>query len=185
MKSIEDAFQGIANGILEVGQTTFSDQESKILTEFYGLCQARADRRHLPYQHVKANGVSGTCRALSADDLEQLEKHNIVGIRPDATIAMRDFLPGMILADIERINEELEDKVWGVLRSIRGQFCVPDIISRGILPLTPWHVLAISIPSDTITEDSVAIINRTICANARDYVFAQNLDACPGILLPL
>lgn len=184
MKSIEDAFQHLARQILEGGKTSFSKQETKIITEFYGLCQARADRRHLPYQHIKMNGVSGTCRPVSADEFEQLEKHNVMSIRPDGTIAMRDLLPSMILADIERISEELEGKPWGVLRSIESEFCVPDIISRGILPLTPRLVLAIAIPSDTITEDSVTRINRTICASVRHYLFARNLDVCPGTPSP-
>lgn len=181
MKDIEDAFQALVEEILSGRTAAFDRKQTVVITEFYGLCQARAGRRHLPYQHTSPDKVSAATAHRTLDQLEFLEKHNIIGTRPDGSFALRDFVPSIILQDIDRISEELEGKSWGVIRSVTSEFCIPDILSRGIVPITPKAVLALGIPSDFITEESVNLINRTVSASGREYLFARDLDACPGI----
>jgi len=181
MKKIEDAFQALTTQILR-GRDTFDDQGDDVIAEFYGLWLARSNRRHLPTQYLPlGDDVVGMRVNYSKDDVERLEKHDITALRSDRTMAMRDVTALHIRLDIDTTRASCRGRGWGVLVARHGEFCVPDAPSLGVIPLTPTMVLALENYSDVLTSDEVAVINGSLFSNVRDYLFARDLAACPGL----
>lgn len=183
MKKIEDAFQSLVEDRLVVGGYAFTEAENEVVAEFFGLWRARARFRHLPKQTVKHEGILGVRHEFTADELEKLEKNNISAFRADGSLAMRDVTAPLIRLDVDRTRDWCVGRQWGVFTAKSGEFCVPDVPSDGIIPLTPAVVLALDNDSDAISESEVGGINRALQSSAQDYLFARSLAACPGLSL--
>lgn len=181
MKDIEDKFQALADRILSEPLTDFSSEQTEVINEFFGLWRGRADRRSIPVQRIRPGGEFKVGHERTQDDLELLEKHNVISMAPDGTFAFRDFNGSSILLDIGRFNEQLEGRRWAVIRPLEGEFCVPDVPMHGVIPMTPKIALVVDAESGFITRDNLARINARLLEAARDYVFARSLAACPGI----
>lgn len=183
MKEIEDAFQAVADSILPGLPKTLSEEETAVVAEFFALWRARADFRHLPTQHIRPAGVRGVRKECSPDELELLEKHNVVAVRPDGSFAMRDLNAPSIVLQMDRIRDQLENRRWGIIRSMEGEFCVPDAPGAGVIPVAPYLALVVDTEDAAVHHLQVEKINRTQLNTARDYYFARSLEACPGLEL--
>ena len=184
MKRIEDAFQKLAEQILARDVTSFDDSQVDVISDFYALWQSRAERRHLPMQYVRPPDTRGTRHQLDADELERLEKGNVIATRPDGSFAMRDLMGSVIYINLDRIKSALAAASWGLVEPLDGHFCVPDVPRHGILPLTPTLALAPNNSWGKITRDNLASINRAMVEHAEEYIFADDLSACPGLPKP-
>jgi hypothetical protein len=52
MKDIEDDFQRLVDRILEGTLAQFDEQQTEMISEFYGLWSSRAHWRRLPYENI-------------------------------------------------------------------------------------------------------------------------------------
>ncbi|WP_264595485.1 DUF4238 domain-containing protein [Sphingobium sp. B12D2B] len=181
MKRIEDAFQKLATTILAERHFDFDEAQCDVISEFYALWQARAERRHLPMQYVEPAGTLGMRHEHSADELEILEKNGYIAARPDGSFAMRDLMGTVIYLNVDRIRDALAAKRWGLIEPVDGEFCVPDVPQHGILPLTPTLALIANETSGRITEKNLADINRAMFGLCQEYLFARDLSRCPGL----
>jgi hypothetical protein len=181
MKAKEDAFQALAETILEDNSLNLSSGENEIVSAFFALWHCRALQRDLPYQFVKPQGIARGPE-LTKDQLEILEKNGYMTSRQDGSIAFRHLNGVSIQLGIDRmLDGPLKDGRWAVIIPERGKFCVPDFPQMSILPLSPDVALALNQPRGTITEANLAFINHSMNLMARDYVFARSFEECPGI----
>lgn len=181
MKEKEDAFQALAGQALRDRPPTFDDRSAEVITEFYALWQARAERRRLPMQTIPPSpDVIRMRRNYTDDELEFLEKNGINAFRSDGSIRMRHIMGPVIRLAMDRIRDAMAGRRWTLLEAIDGEFCVPDLPAHGIIPLTPSVVLHSTWIGVASVED-VAEINAGMVGCAREYVFARSLDRCPGI----
>jgi hypothetical protein len=181
MKRIEDAFQALSERIVAGKIPHFNELEVDIVSDFYALWQSRPERRHLPMQFVRSPLTLGVRHEYGGDDLELLEKNNILATRPDGSFAMRDLMGPIIYLNLDRIKAALNATSWGVIDPVEGHFCVPDVPRHGIVPLAPTKALVPNVPSGRITRDDLARLNRDMASYAQDYFFANDLSACPGL----
>lgn len=184
MKRIEDDFQAVVDGILPGLPKNLSGGEMVVVADFFALWRTRVDFRRLPVQHVRPAGASGVRRELSHDELELLEKHKITATRPDGSFAMRDLNTPRIILQMDHIRDHLENRRWGVIRSLEGDFCVPDGPRAGVIPVTPGIALVVDAENASIDRMQVEQINRIQLSAASDYFFARSLQDCPGLELP-
>lgn len=181
MKKIEDAFQDLAERVLRRPSTSLDAAASEVIGEFYALWRARVERRHLPMQVVPpAQGLIGTRVSYTADELELLEKNDIVPMRGDGSIDMRHLIGPIIRMDMDQIRKVIADRRWNVCQADDGEFCVPDLPVHGIIPLTPTLALH-STRSGALSSEALAEINFAMASNAREYIFARDLKVCPGL----
>lgn len=185
MKRIEDAFQALADIVCQTPSVAFDASEEETISEFYSLWQARAERRALPYQYIKLNGIAGAAIHHDAATIEQLEKNGYLVGRPDGSLAMRDVNAASISLRMGSLRAALEGVGWGVLQAIDGEFCIPDKPVHGFVPLTPSICIAKKTETGRITRETLGTINCAMQEYAVDYIFARSLDACPGVILPL
>lgn len=181
MKGIEDAFQVLVTDILN-GKNMFNEDESDIIAEFYGLWAARVRWRYLASQDTPVgDDFLGTRVDYSKDELERLEKNHISAFRSDGTMAMRNISALCIRLEIDREREACSGRNWGVFTAKASEFCVPDVPSYGVIPVTPIIALALDNHSETLTPDEVADVNSKLNDNACEYLFARDFDKCPGL----
>jgi hypothetical protein len=181
MKQIEDDFQALVTHVLN-GKRAFDASERNIIAEFYGLWAARARWRNLTAQAIPLGpNVLGTRVDYSKDELERLEKHGVAGIRPDATLAMRHVSAIQIRLETDRCRESCRGCDWGVLTATDAEFCVPDVPSQGVIPVAPSTALALKNDNCVLTSQESGDINKTLSLSVREYLFAHDLSACPGI----
>jgi len=182
MKEIEDAFQALASSVIASPELLLSAEQIAVINDFYGLWRSRAERRYLPTQRIGATGTLGTRVQYSQDDLERLEKHNIIGVAPDGSFAMRDFMGSVIQLAIDDYNELLGREPWGIIQAEEGEFCVPDKPMKTVIPISPNVSLVRGAPNQIAQRSEVARINLAVADEAREYCFARNLVNCPGLL---
>ena len=181
MKDKEDAFQALVEVALRERPTAFDDKQSEIISEFYALWQARAERRHFPTQSIGPMAdVIGMRRIYTPDELELLEKNGINAFRGDGSIQMRHIMGPVIRLAMDRIREGMNDSHWVLVSAPDGEFCVPDVPAHGIIPLTPSIVLH-SMRSGSTSRGDVAEINGAMAAGTREYLFARSITCCPGL----
>ena len=141
----------------------------------YGILDGVGKNRPLADQRIL--GVLGTTRNLSVDEQELLEKHHINPIRPDASIDGRHLTSVQIQLNFYRVREEMEDAHWGILKSRRGEFIVPDnSANRVFLPVTPEICFANTQGYRTVDEVEVLKMNADSIKSSSEYYFARNLQ---------
>ncbi|NIJ32805.1 DUF4238 domain-containing protein [Sphingomonas oligoaromativorans] len=181
MKRMEDDFQALAQLVILNLAVIFESPEENAIRDFYTLWHARAERRNLPVQYVKPNGVLGPATPLTADEIETLEKNGYMTTHADGSFAYRDLNTASISIRMWQLHEALESERWGVIVTSDAEFCVPDTPAHGIIPISPSIALVRNTSSGRVTRANVGEINRAMFAEATSYVFARSLAACPGI----
>ena len=76
-------------------------------------------------------------------------------------------------------NELQRETRWGIIRAQSGEFVVPDVPARLMIPLTPSLCLISGGVTGTIRESNVAEINRIVRAASQEYFFARDFASCP------
>ena len=179
MKGIEDVYQELAEKIVNgvVYKLSKSDQEK--ITDMYALWNIRFhwSRQPVEDQEIEAIGVESEC---SLDDQEMLEKNNITVIRPDLSISGRHLTGVKIQQNLYEVRNQMQDAYWGILKSNKGEFVVPDNSSSSrMLPVAPQICLFSQSENDKINEGELAEINAQSICDSMEYYFARDLSKCP------
>ena len=78
------------------------------------------------------------------------------------------------------VRNQMQDAYWGILKSNKGEFVVPDNSSSSrMLPVAPQICLFSQSDNDKINEDELAEINAQSICDSMEYYFARDLSKCP------
>lgn len=178
MKEIEDAFQHLADSILNGSVEHVRGDDVRIVCNFFALWYMRARHRQLPMQEIQMHGVTGGC--LTVDQEEILEKKGYVFMREGGKMSARHINGIQLRMKLYQYSEQLQAKAQlGVIQTHEGEFVVPDTPSHFIVPLTPTVCLISPSPNGTILRSNLADINQTLVIAAEEYLFARDLSKCP------
>lgn len=180
MKQIEDAFQSLAEAVVDGRVTHIGMFEKPIVNDFFALWNIRAHRKAQPIADQTINGIVALERDLTKDQQELLEKHHISFIRPDLKIPGRQLAGVNIQMNLDIVRRQLADAQWGILTAGEGDFLVPDNFSNArVVPVTPTMCLFSQSDNDVISRAEVAEINRHAIASSVEYFFARDISRCP------
>lgn len=176
MKKVEDAFQILANQIMDgTVNCSLGLKEHKIISHFYSLCRLRAEAKAESPQDVKIKGfLPGS--TLTKNQEEILEKNWYI-------FARGTTMPGRHMTSI-RIQILLDrlcapETTWAVVYSKVIEFVVPDsFFEVGIVPLSPNCCLVANQGGGEITSDNAIAINRIAIEKSSIYYFARDLSKC-------
>jgi hypothetical protein len=178
MKSIEDAFQAVAEKIITGTLAAIGEAEKPIVNQFFSLWQMRARFRNLKSQEIQANGVAGS--RLTKDEEECLEANGYRFMREGGRMPARQINAMQLYIRIYRYVEELLPVAqWGIITPKYGEFIVPDVPIPLVIPLTPTLALVSPTPNGTITTHNLAEINRAVWGGCQEYAFAQDFSKVP------
>lgn len=180
MKEIEDKYNILADVVVSNPTINLNPDQQAIVTDIFALWNIRAHWKEQPVQDQQIlNGVDVAVR-YTKDEQEELEKHGITAIRPDLTIPGRSLTGYSIQSNLIAVREQMADAQWGILRSIKGEFIVPDQSTiSSMLPLTPNLCFFSQSHNDEISESELASLNARSIAGAKEYYFARDLANCP------
>jgi hypothetical protein len=69
---------------------------------------------------------------------------------------------------------------WGIVKSIEGEFVVPDSFSNtAILPISPRIILLGDSKNLIIPKSEVIKVNQTAVSTSTFYYFSRDLSSCP------
>ena len=179
MKMIEDAYQVLADNIASGNvMRRLSRKERQIVADMYALWNFRWHWKNRPLADRKLTGILGPTQSRSQDERELLEKNHMPSSGPDASIDGR-FLTGMVIQlHLSRVRKKLADVPWGVIKSRRLEFVVPDnSADRLFLPVTPHMCLANTQGFRTVDDTDVLRINAESITSSNEYYFAKNLKS--------
>jgi hypothetical protein len=178
MKKIEDEFQSLASKVIEGVVSELGEAENGVFNRFYALWYWRAWRRNLPQQEIEVDGVGGG-GGLTLDEEENVEINGGTFMR-DGKFLGRHVNGRQLQVLINRYANKWQDEnQWGIIRAESGEFVVPDIPARPIIPLTPRLCLISGGVTGTIPESNVAAINRLSRDESREYFFARDPSSTP------
>lgn len=179
MKSIEDAFQELADEVI-AGKVTALDPEQKVKVDaFYALWKARAEHRNADTNPIRFKNVTGY--RWTKDLEEQFEKRGVSFIREGGTMPARILHGLRIQREIDAGLDTLAGAQWGIMRAQAGHLIVPDHPGQHpVIPLTPTLCLCWGqIGTTSLTWQHVAMINRYFNLVSHQYLFAHDLMQCP------
>jgi len=178
-KTIEDSFQELASKIVYNPDTLLRETDNKIATDFYLLWTLRYERNSNPLPDARLIGNIG--ESLSKDDEERLEKNHAIFAKGENAFVPSRFMTGLNIQMGIDIRRSQTGKVqWGVVRSIEGEFIVPESHSNyAILPISPNIILLGNSKNILIPRSEVININQLAISHCRTYFFARRLSSCP------
>lgn len=180
-KGIEDAFQKVVDVVLHL-ERPLLPSENLLVTEFYCLWTIRyhwSHRIHVDDRLVR--GMQGNENPLTLDDQERLEKVHTIYTNDDGIIPARQICGLGMQRNIDAHVEFMADVEWGILYAFEGEFVVPDnFLERRILPITPNVCFVAEHESGMLDRENVGLINAVAVKSAERYLFARDLDNCPG-----
>lgn len=180
MKKIEDAFQSLAEAMIDGRVTNIGFFEKPIVNDFFALWNIRAHRKSQPISDQPINGIVALERNLTKDQQELLERNHISFIRPDLKIPGRHLAGINIQMNLNTVRRQLDDAQWGILKACEGEFIVPDNFSNArVVPVTPTMCLFSQSHNDVISLAEVGKINRYAIASSTEYFFARDFTKCP------
>lgn len=180
MKKIEDTYQELAESVISGTTKTISNIEKSIVTNMFALWNIRTHRKENPIEDQKIEGIIDVASRYSKDEQEKLEKNHIGAIKPDHTISGRHLNSGNIQLNLFKVQKQMSDAQWGILRASKGQFIVPDNFSNArILPVSPIICFFSQSTDEVISETEVREINKLAIVSSRNYYFANDLSKCP------
>ncbi len=178
MKRIEDGFNKIAVKIISLNTITVNEIEAISISLFYALWYFRS-RNFIATADFSLKGVCPTTR-YTEDEQERLERAGIAFIQGDASFPGRTVNGVAIQMKINRfIRDNQNVKRWGVLRSLEGEFLIPDVPKLMFIPISPNMCLIASKNNGVLWSQNVEKINTITRSTCRRYFFARNLVACP------
>jgi hypothetical protein len=178
MSKIEDKFQILASKVIEGVVSEIGEAENEVFNRFYALWYFRTRRRNLPEQEIGLDGVTGG-GGLNRDQEENLEIQGYTFVRDGKFLGRH--INGIQLQVLINgyANKWRDEHKWGIIRAETGEFVVPDVPTRSMIPLTPHLCLISGGVSGTILESNVAEINRLVRAASQEYFFARDFASCP------
>ena len=178
MKRIEDDFQLLAEDIIANCITEIDNDRKPVVDNFFALWYMRPRFKYLPALEFQAKGIHG--EKYTQQQEEVLEGEGILFARKGGRVPTRQInglrLQFLIRGYAEHIGATTQ---WGMIQAQEGQFIVPDIPVRAVIPVTPTLCLVSIAPNGTILKENVGEINRQLKADSREYFFANDLSMCP------
>lgn len=179
MKSIEDRFQSIADGVVAHPDCQFEEREQESIRQFFALWRFRSSFEPLPEQHLQLVD----CAGLSKDQEERLERNGYAFIREGGVMPSRQLAGPILQTRIGRLLRQIADRKWAVVWTDKGDFVVPDEPSIAMVPLSPTLALYMGNRNGSQLEADVADVNKRLLLGSKKYVFARDLRDCPGIFV--
>jgi hypothetical protein len=168
MRSIENAFQSVAEKIIDGTICDMSEAEKRTVNSFFALWCMREEFRFLDEQEIQAKGMLG--HRLTKDQEECLEGNGYMFMRDGGRIPARQMNGSLLQFRINKFVEELSSiPNWGIVRARAGEFLVPDVPKYRIVPLTPTLCLVASAPNEMIPRHRVAEVNRALRSVCSEY----------------
>src|ERR1700730_11716377 len=149
--------------------------EKAIVKDFCALWYARARHRNLPRQEIQAKGITGGGN-LTLDQEEMAERNGYIFMRTGGRWPARQLNGMRIQSLIYRQFDCLSSAKWGIILAQEGEFLVPDVPERAMVPLTPTLCLMSPSPNGLIPKQGVAEINRLSRAASHAYFFARDFS---------
>jgi hypothetical protein len=186
MKGIEDAFQVLANDILDDPAFRLSSKHFAAINEFYCLWNIRAqwkmNEQLADPSITSAFEVTRLLREYTQDEQEQLEAIGVNCIRPDFTLPSRHIVAPRIRLQLTDSVTMMGGTTWELLHADEGEFIVPDnFFELYAVPLSPTALLWAhgGFPSRKLDRHAVANINAKAVATSVEYFFARDVFHCP------
>ena len=176
MKKIEDAFQDLAEQILDGSMShVLAPTEHEIVSNFYALCRLRANLRLAPPPDVQMKGVLPESY-LSKDQEEILEKKGYIFAR-GATMLGRHIASIQIQASLYRLCAP--ETTWAIIYSRDVEFVVHDsFFEITVVPLSPNYCLVANQRSGEISSDNAVAINQLAIQRSSEYYFSRDFLKC-------
>lgn len=184
MQQIETEFGRVIAPIRKGHAHALLLEQHKAVAALYALWMLRAHRASAPIPDIQLNGFWGPIAHRTAADIDEMEAHGIITIKPGGTVVGRQMAGPQLQLDLDRACLELADIKWGVLRAAEGagEFCIPDTPGRVLyLPITPSIALAGGWADGMVDRQAVLSFNTAAVRHARDFVAARDLAACPWL----
>jgi hypothetical protein len=179
MKEIEDKYKTLADKVVSNSTIKLNSKEQNIVTDMFALWNIRAHWNGQPVQNKHIGSAISVAVEYSKDEQEELEKHGITAIRPNLTIPGRSLTGNSIQLNLFAVRKQMSDAYWGILKSVKGEFIVPDQSpNSSMLPLTPNLCFLSQSENDEIDEIELAKINAISITGAKEYYFARDLSKC-------
>jgi len=184
---VETNFQKLATKISDNTVNSLNAEQSKIAAEMASIWLSRWYLKNNPSPNIKLGmappevmNKSIPTGFDSRDDYrDAAEKAGLVAEGSDDSIPGRFQSWPRYRRLKATIFEQLEGLSWGIVRSQKAEFIVPDVSLDGILPLSP-NVLLIAGKADlTASCDDVSELNRRMKAGSKEWFFARDLAQCP------
>ena len=173
----EEPYRKLADAIVSGKVERLSAEQDDIATLFIALWNARHHARHSPTGDIAMNGV--TPMMLTKEQEENLEKKGVMFAR--GTSMPSRFMTGMrMVRSIDFEYDQYRGKHWGIIRSTKAQFLVPDNVTGfRWIPVAPHIGLSPDSDDVTISDEQVAEVNRISLKCVKEYYFGLNLANCP------
>lgn len=134
MKDIEDAFQSLANVILDDPAFRLDHQHFDVINEFYCLWNIRAQWKKNDRLADPSIGSEQTIRlrhAYTKDEQERLEAAGIGYIRPDLTVSSRSLVSPSIRLNLSDAVRAMSGETWKTLQAVEGSSSCRTTSSNG------------------------------------------------------
>lgn len=182
MKAIEDEYQPIADGVVSGEIEKISEEQTGAVNRFYALWHCRSRVEPTDEIETELNGVTG--ETFSKDQQERFEKQGVLFVRAGGKMATRHFTSLQLQREIDHYATHIENWRWGIIRTPRGEFVMPDVPSHGLMPIAPRVMLVANQESGLITKVNLTRINVAFLAYTRNYFFGRSLQtALAGVTL--
>lgn len=184
MQHIETEFGRVIAPIRKGQAHALLPEQHRAVAALYALWMLRAHRASNPIPELQLNGRWAATEHRSAADVDEMEAHGIITIKPGGFVIGRQMAGPQLQLDLDRACLELADIKWGVLRVAEGhgEFCVPDTPGRVLyLPITPAVALAGGWADGMVDREAVLSFNTAAVVHAREFVAARDLAACPWL----
>jgi hypothetical protein len=179
MKKIEDAFQPLADSIIEGRTSEINGDDAVTVSNFYALWYFRARRRDPESEEIQLKGIIGG-GGLSKVEEENAEMNGYSFSRADGRMPAR-FINGVTMqVSLYRYSRHIQATAqWGILRTDDGEFVVPDTPENQIIPIAPQLALAAPAAGGLITFETLVKINQNFMTTSQRYFFAHDITRCP------
>ena len=180
MPEIERKYKILAEEIICNNSLNLDSNRQRIITDMFALWNIRFHWKDQPVEDQFIKGAIRVAVEYTQDEQELLEKNGVTAIRPNLSVPGRSLTGNCIQTNLYKVREQMKDAHWGILRSRKGDFLVPDQSPNSrIIPLAPNLCLFTKSESEDISESEVAEINALSIAGSKEFYFAQDLNKCP------
>ena len=114
--------------------------------------------------------------------MDQGEHYGVISFNADGAIPGRMMAGPLIQLALDRQEEALAGKRWGIIRAKEGEFVLPDSFGDFmIMPLSPVCCLVADEYDGSVRLEGVTQLNELAQANATKFLAARDLSNCPGL----
>lgn len=172
--TLEGEFQVLASKIVESPAHVLTEEENKLVSEFFSLICARtiARRNPLPDTEIEAKVAVST---LDKDLLEKLEKVGFTTLNVKGQIPGRMMAGPQIRLQMDYCLEKLNGATWHVAVSESDEFLVSDSIDRvPVIPISPTLMLRLD-KGGVLNAEEVQAHNELVRTEHDTYYFGKNV----------